>query len=140
MICFGLKWYHYYKKINKQLLKYYVSVKHFPTAMFKKQSSHMSRGIFLGFVKPCKTRMGGEIIALLRLIKMREPLVETTISKEFRDLKLWCKFCTILHMKDLWKAIFTLCHAMYAPMMVLWLADMKIPAMDKVRIFWVIIF
>ena len=84
--------------------------------------------------------MGGEMIALLCLIRLREPLVATKISKEFRDLKLWGKFCIILQNEDLWKGIFTLCREMYAPMRVLPLADMKITEMDKVRMFWVIIF
>ena len=108
--------------------------------MFKNKISHMNRGILVGFLKPFKTRMDGEMIALLSIIRLREPPVATIISKEFRDIKLWCKFCKILQMEDLCKAIFTLFRAMYAPMMVLWLSDIKIPAVDKVRIFWVTIF
>ena len=49
--------------------------------MFKNQRNNMKRGTFLGFVKPCETSMGGEMIELFCLIRLREPLVATTISK-----------------------------------------------------------
>ena len=37
--------------------------------------------------------------------------------------------------KDFWKYLFTMCHALYAPMRVLCLADQKTPAMDKLHYF-----
>ena len=36
---------------------------------------------------------------------------------------------------DFWKYLFTMCHALYAPMCVLCLADQKTPAMDKLHYF-----
>jgi len=42
-------------------------------------------------------------------------------------LAIWPLFLTLLH----WKYLFVLCHALYAPMRVLRLADQKVPAMDK---------
>ena len=37
--------------------------------------------------------------------------------------------------EDVWKNLFTVCHALYAPMRVLCLADQKTPAMDKLHYF-----
>lgn len=121
--------------INRRLRNIFVSVRHAPTAMFKKQSKLMNGGLPLGFVKPCDVRMGGKIIALLRLLRLRHPLVGTLVLKEFRDLKICPQFCTVLQVDELWTAIFTFCRAMYAVMRALRLADMKVPAMDKVRVY-----
>ena len=39
--------------------------------------------------------------------------------------------CQVLMNPDFWKWAFVMCHALYAPMRVLCLADQKLPAMDK---------
>ena len=69
------------------------SPRHNTLAMFQKHSARYNSGRELLFVKPCETRMGGEIISLLRLLRLRDPLVSTTCLKEFKDLKLWPYRC-----------------------------------------------
>ena len=93
----------------------------------------MNGGMPLSFVKPCDVRMAGEIIALLRLLRLRHALVATLVLIGFRELNLCQQFCTILQVDELWTVIFTFCRAMYAVMRALRLVDMKVPAMDKVR-------
>ena len=123
-------------KINRRLRNMFGSVRHKPTAMFKRQSKLMNGGMPLTFVKPCDVRMTGEIIALLRLLRLRHALVATSVLIGFRELNLCPQFCTILQVDELWTVIFTFCRAMYAVMRALWLADMKVPAMDKVRVYY----
>ena len=84
----------------------------------------MNNGVYLGFAKPADTRMVGNLIALLRFIWLRETLVTTTISQEFRKMKMpWAPFCAILQMDSLWRAIFALCRAMYVMLCLLMIYD-----------------
>lgn len=118
-------------KFSRDCRDKFGSTRHNTTAMFRNHSARYNSGRELLFVKPCETRMGGEIISLLRLLRLRDPLVSTTCSKEFKELKQWPEFCTILQNDDLWKFIFAICRATYAPMRILRLADMKVPGMGK---------
>ena len=85
----------------------------------------------LSFIKIAETRMGGKIIALLRLVRLRDPLVATIVSAEFRKINKWRSFCALVQQDDLWAYIFSVCRAFYPVMRVLRLADSKIPVMDK---------
>ena len=107
------------------------STRHAPTAMFCIRSKNHNGGIILMFVKPCETRMAGKIISLLRLLRLRDALVATSVSTEFKKLKMWTGFTALLQKDELWKFIFAICRATYACMRVLCLADMKVPAMGK---------
>lgn len=107
------------------------SVRHKPSAMFKKYSREHNNGINLGFIKPSECRMAGEQIALLRLLRLRNALKATVTSKEFMDLKVFKSASDIILCDDFWKYLFMMCRALYAPMRVLRLADQKSPAMDK---------
>ena len=79
--------------------------------------------------------MAGELIGLLRLLRLRKILRATVTSKEFQDnwLKTFRRECLIIESNEFWKYLFTLCRALYAPMRILRLADQKIPAMDKLH-------
>ena len=61
--------------LHNRLRNYFGSVRHAPAAMFKKHSKAHNNGIALCFIKIAETRMGGNIIALLRLLRLRDPLV-----------------------------------------------------------------
>ena len=79
--------------------------------------------------------MAGELIGLLRLLRLQNILRATILSKEFQDnwLKTFHRECLIIESNEFWKYLFTLCRALYAPMQILCLADQKIPAMDKLH-------
>ncbi len=65
-------------------------------------------------------------------IAATEECAEVTIaSKEFIDLCVFHLVCTVLMNPEFWKWAFVMCRALYAPMQVLYLADQKSPAMDK---------
>lgn len=61
---------------------------HAPYAIFQSFSRMHNNGKNIGLIRAAETRMGGEAIALLRLLRMREPLQQTVESNEFIKLKL----------------------------------------------------
>ena len=107
------------------------SVRHSPSAIFKRHSKEHNKGRHVGFIKPSECRMAGEHIALLRLLRLKDALRSTIASKEFIDLKLFRSEAAILASDAFWKYLFVMCRALYAPMRILRLADQKTPAMDK---------
>ena len=52
-------------------------------------------------------------------------------SSEFLELKDFKAAAAIIGNDNFWKYLFLMCRALYAPMRVLHLADLKTPAMDK---------
>ena len=106
-------------------------VRHSPKAMFETYSRQHNNGIYLGFIKPLECRMAGEHITLLCLLRLKNALRSTIMSKEFIDLKIFHADCTILMNPDFWKLVFVMCRVLYAPMRVLCLAGQKTLAMDK---------
>jgi len=115
----------------KKVRNIFGSVRHSPSAMFKKYSRAHNRGIYIGFIKPLDCRMAGEHIALLRLLRLKNALRATITSKEFLDLRVFHTVTSVLNDPTFWKWLFVMCRALYAPMRVLRLADQKKPAMDK---------
>ena len=128
---FKLKEFDVLVLFHNQLCNYFGSVRHAPAAMFKTHSKAHNNGIALSFIKIADTHLGGTIIALLCLLRLRDPLVATTVSSEFRKLNVWREFSSLVQRDDLWQYIFTMCRAFYPVMRVLPLADSKIAVMDK---------
>ena len=116
---------------HNRVRNYFGSVRHAPSAMFRKHSKDHNNGISLSFIKIAETRMGGNIIALLRPLRLRDPLVATIVTAEFRKLNCWRSFSSLAQNEGLWEYIFKVCRAFYPVMRVLRLADSKIPVMDK---------
>jgi hypothetical protein len=115
----------------KRVRNIFGSVRHSPSAMFKKYTRLHNKGIHLGFIKPSECRMAGEHIALLRLLRLKNALRATITSKEFIELRVFHSITGVLMNPDFWRYLFVMCRALYAPMRVLRLADQKSPAMDK---------
>ena len=103
--------------------------------MYKKYSKVHNQGIYIWFIKPSECWMGGEQISLLRLLRLKSALRSTITCPAFLLLHDFKKETSILMNEDVWKNLFTVCHALYAPMRVLCLADQKTPAMDKLHYF-----
>ena len=101
--------------------------------MFKKYSRQHNHGVHLGFIKPSECWMAGEHIAILRLLRLKNALLATIHSKEFKDLRVFDSVCQVLMNPYFWKWTFVMCRALYAPMRVLRLADQKSAAMDKLN-------
>jgi hypothetical protein len=65
--------------------------------------------------------MAGELIGLLRLLRLRDILRATIASKEFKYKweKTFRREVSVLENNEFWKYLFTLCHSLYAPMRIL---------------------
>ena len=61
---------------------------HAPYAIFQKYSRTFNNGKNIGFLRAAQTRMGGEAIALQRLLRLKEPLQQTLDSTDFVKLKV----------------------------------------------------
>ena len=107
------------------------STRHKTKAMFDLCSRKHNNGRVLGFVKPSECRMGGEEIALLRVLRLRPALQECVSSREFLALNEFQEVAYVILLDSVWEHIFVFCRAMYAPMRLLRLADMKTPCMSK---------
>jgi len=118
-------------EFGKKLRNIFGSVRHIPKAIFETHSKQHNRGVYLGFIKPSECRMAGEHIGLLRLLRLKNALRSTIMSREWIDLRIFHSDCVILMNPEFWKLLFVMCRALYAPMRVLRLADQKTPAMDK---------
>jgi hypothetical protein len=78
---------------------------HSPHVIFKKHSIMLNA-------------MAGELIGLLRLLRLRDILRVTISSKEFKDIweKAFWREVIVLKNNEFWKYLFTLCRSFYAPM------------------------
>ena len=101
---------------EKRVHNIFGAVRHSPSAMFKKYSRQHNHGVHLGFVKPSECRMAGEHIAILRLLRLKNALTATILSKEFIDLRVFNSVCQVLMNPDFWKWAFVMCRALHAPM------------------------
>jgi hypothetical protein len=65
------------------------STRHGPHAIFKKHSIMHNNCIYNGFIKisDSECHMAGELIGLLRLLRLRDILRVTITSKEFKDIQ-----------------------------------------------------
>lgn len=61
---------------------------HAPHAIFQKYSLVHNRGENVGLIKEAGTRMAGCFIALMRLLRLKEPMLSTINSIEFSNLKV----------------------------------------------------
>jgi len=125
------KEYNALSKFYKVCRNIWGGVRHVPSAIFKEHSRKHNGGVNLGFIKPSECRMAGEHIALLRLLRPKDALKSTVTSSEFLELKDFKAAAAVIGNDNFWKYLFLMCRALYAPMRVLCLADLKTPAMDK---------
>jgi hypothetical protein len=79
--------------------------------------------------------MGGELISLLCLLRLKDALRSTINSKEFLKLNNFKNECCVLNNDNLWMYLFLMCCVLYAPMRVLRLADQQTASMDKLYVY-----
>jgi len=109
------------------------STRHSEHSMFKKVSRQHNHGRYLGFVKPSECRMAGEIIACLRLIRLKPTLQAVTTSAEFLALRRHKDLAMVLSKETVWDYLFAIARAFYPLMRIVRLADCREPAMDKLK-------
>ena len=79
--------------------------------------------------------MAGHHIALLRVLRLKPALQATVTSPEFQELRAFQDIARVVLADSFWVYLFLMCHALYAPLRVLRLADEKVSAMDKLHFF-----
>ena len=79
--------------------------------------------------------MGGELIQLLRVLRLKDALTECVASKAFRELKRFAVVGEVLLHEGFWDLLWYVCKALYPMYSLLRLADMQIGGIDKVKYF-----
>ena len=77
--------------------------------------------------------MAGELIAMLRVLRLKSALEATVTSPEFRGLGVFLDNAWVVLTEEFWVLLllFLLCRAVYPQLRILRLVDQKVPAMDK---------
>jgi len=70
---------------SKKVRNIFDSVRHSPKAMFETYNCQHNNGFYLVFIKPSECRMAGKHITLLCLLRLKNALRSTIMSKEFID-------------------------------------------------------
>ena len=63
--------------LHNLLRNYFGSARHYPAAMLKKHRKHIDNDVTLSFINVTDMSIGENIIALLRILRLRDPLVAT---------------------------------------------------------------
>jgi hypothetical protein len=81
------------------------STRHGPHAIFKKHFIMHKNPIYNWFIKISECHMAGELIGLLRLLRLRDILRVTLASKEFTDIweKTFQREVIVLENNEFWK-------------------------------------
>ena len=79
--------------------------------------------------------MAGQLLAMLRVLRLKSALEATVTSSEFRELGVFLDIARVILTEDFWVLLFLLCRAVYPQLRILRLADQKVPAMDKLGYF-----
>ena len=75
--------------------------------------------------------MAGQLLAMLRVLRLKDALQATVTSVQFRELNAFQDIARVIMTEDFWSLLFILCRAVYPQLRILRLADQKVPAMDK---------
>ena len=110
-------------KLHNRLRNHFGSTRHNPVKILEKRSKHLNNDITLSFIKIADARMGGNIISLLLLIRLRDPLSATIHSNEFIKLNSWRELYSLVLRDEVWEHVFTVCQSFYSVMFVFRLAD-----------------
>eukprot|EP00804_Cyclotella_cryptica_P020491 CCRYP_019802-RA/>CCRYP_019802-RA protein AED:0.36 eAED:0.32 QI:0/0/0/1/0/0/2/0/220 len=119
----------------KKLRNVFGSVIHDPASTFKSHSKKHNRGIHIGFIIPSDCRMAGQLIAMLRLLHLKEALQATVTSPEFIALGAFLDVARVVMTDEFWALQFLMYRATCPQMRILRLADQKVSATDKLAYF-----
>ena len=92
-----------------------------------------NHGKSLRFIKPSECRMGGEMLQLLRVMRLKETLEEVVATKVFLELKEFHFLKDVIKCDDFWDCLFTLNQTLYGFYRLLRLGDTQIGVIDKVK-------
>lgn len=116
-----------------QLREVFGSVRHAAHAVFRKISKVHNNGKTLLFIEPSECRMGGEALQLLRVLRLKDTIMEATMSKVFVEEKKFHFIREIVRHEGFWNLLFAICQCWYPLFRLLRLADLAIGGIDKVK-------
>ena len=77
--------------------------------------------------------MGGEALQLLRVLRLKDTIMEATMSKVFVEERKFHFIREIVQHDGFWDLLFAICQCWYPLFCLLRLADLAIGGMDKVK-------
>ena len=104
-------------------------------AQFMVQSALVNNGKRIGLLRGAGTRFASFFYGMIRLLRLRRPLLATIHEAKFTSLDLndQCRSAVIdIEDKTFWKALYTLLRALYPSIRALRYCDSNKPAMDKI--------
>jgi hypothetical protein len=104
-------------------------------AQFMSQSGLANEGRKVELLRGAGTRMALWFYAMIRALRLRQPLTATIHQQKFVDLNLNDSAKTaVCDIKDdkFWKCIYILLHAVFPPLSLLRYCGKNKPAMDKI--------
>lgn len=111
-----------------------VSTRHSEYAMFQEcVQEHYGR--VLGFTKPSETRFGGNLIAALRLLRLKAPLLMCIRKPQFVKRNKHRNIVIALQKECVWDFVFAVCRAFHPIMQLIRLCDSKVPNMHLLKYF-----
>ncbi len=120
-----------FMKLCKLIYKHFGSgAMHAPYAIFQRFAKEHNGGRNIGLIRASDTRMGGHIIALVRLLRLKKALINTVTSAEYGRLKENLVSKIILD-NTMWEHMLVIVRAIFPGLIILRLADSNKPAMDK---------
>ena len=129
---FKLNIFNVFDQIAKRCYKIFGSGSmHSPYGIFHKHTRNHNEGRDIGLIRAAGTRMAGNAIVLLRLLRLKPALISTITSPDFLQFKLQAALCKLLLSDKMWKDIEIIIKAVYPALLLLRLADKKTPAMDR---------
>jgi hypothetical protein len=100
--------------------------------VFKKISKVHNNGSALQFIEPSECRMGGEALQLLRILRLKDTIMESVMSKVFIECKKFLFIGQIVKHDGFWDLLLAICQLRYPLFRLLRLADMR-GGIDKVK-------
>jgi hypothetical protein len=122
----------YFISLLLQLRNVFGSTRHAPHAVFKKISKVHNNGRILQFIEPSECRMGGEALQLLRILRLKDTIMESVMSKVFIECKKFHFIGQIVKHDGFWDLLLAICQLWYPLFRLLRLADMR-GGIDKVK-------
>ena len=108
---------------------------HAPYAMFRDQARMFNGGVKIGLIRAADTRMAGYFIAMHRMLRLKDPLLATINSVQFKGIiskkKTMNAVSETLLDPEFWKSLRIALRALFPPLRVLRLADKCTAGMDK---------
>ena len=108
-------------------------MRHAPHAVFRKISQVHNNGKVLLFIEPSECRMGGEALQLLRVLRLKDTIMEVTMSKVFVEERKFHFIREIVHHEGYWDLLFAICQCWYPLFCLLRLADLAIGGIYKIK-------